>query len=408
MPFRGERQCDERFREVIEFWRRNGLKPGTAAVYGHWIRAFRKYCRQRKLKELHELTLAGSRRFASYYTRHHQMRRPAALEWARDALHAWSHGLGASGFNVPVWKPSFPPQLAPVPLVRQFIDYRRRHAGRSVSTLRQDQRTSLELLEFLRSRNRTCRTVRLPDIDAFALKLRRRMGVIALARQLTSARAFLRFLHVSGRLRFDLAASVVKPSLKRDSRPPRALPWSAVRRILNAVDTSSHTGRRNYAILLLMSVYGLGGAEVVALRLEDIDWDRKTIRVCRPKTQATILLPLLPQAARAVASYLQHSRPNPCRYRQVFIRRKMPYVPLADSTFIRCMLTQYARKAGVTSGHLGSHVLRHSQATRQVELGASLKIVGDILGHRDPRATSHYTHSAVRRLRDLALPLPHA
>ncbi len=72
------------------------------------------------------------------------------------------------------------------------------------------------------------------------------------------------------------------------------------------------------------------------------------------------------------------------------------------------MLTKYGQKAGVTTGPLGSHVLRHSQATRQVELGTSLKLVGDILGHRYPESTSGYTRSAVRRLRDWALPLPHA
>lgn len=62
--------------------------------------------------------------------------------------------------------------------------------------------------------------------------------------------------------------------------------------------------------------------------------------------------------------------------------------------------------AGVTRGALGSHVLRHSQATRQVELGTSLKIVGDILGHRGPQTTSGYTRSAIRNLRNLSLPLP--
>ena len=85
----------------------------------------------------------------------------------------------------------------------------------------------------------------------------------------------------------------------------------------------------------------------------------------------------------------------------------MPFGPFADSTVIRFMLTKYGRRAGVTNGYLGSHVLRHSQATRQIELGTPLKTVGDILGHRDPAATSHYTRSAMHRLRDVALPLPH-
>lgn len=349
-------------------------------------------------------------RFASqgsYYAWHHRMQRSVASESARGALHAWSQGLATCRISVPTWKANVRPQRAPIPVVRQFIEYRCRHAGLSVSTLRHDQSTSLEFLQFVHQRHRTCRTVRLPDIDAFVLQLRRRMDVVSVARQLTCLRAFLRFLRVSGQLRFDLAESVVGPRLKTDRHPPRALPWAAVQRILRAVDIGTHTGRRDYAVLLLMSLYGLGGAEIVGMRLEDIDWDRKTICICRPKTQSTIVLPLLPQAARALVSYLKHSRP-PGPFRQVFLRRKVPYAPFADAIFIRCMLTSYARKAGVTNGCLGSHVLRHSQATRHVELGTPLKVVGDILGHRDPKDTSHYTRSAVRRLRDLALPLPHA
>lgn len=67
-------------------------------------------------------------------------------------------------------------------------------------------------------------------------------------------RALLRFLHASGRLRFDLAASVVGPGLKPDRNPPKALPWSQVRKILRAVDRGTRMGLRDYSILLLMSL----------------------------------------------------------------------------------------------------------------------------------------------------------
>ncbi|MBV8707490.1 MAG: tyrosine-type recombinase/integrase [Acidobacteriaceae bacterium] len=49
---------------------------------------------------------------------------------------------------------------------------------------------------------------------------------------------------------------------------------------------------------------------------------------------------------------------------------------------------------------------RHSHATRQVDAGTSLKMVGDILGHRRPSSTSVYVRVALRRLRTVALPVP--
>ena len=216
---------NKNLREVRRLWFRNGLKASTAAVYCRWIEAFRRYCRERDLKELPELTLAGARGFAECYARERRIRQSLTRASARNALHAWSNALAALGTSVPTWKPLEPPPAVRVPIVRQFIEYRRRHAGVSARTLHQEQSTSLEFLEFLRGRKRTCRTVRLPDVDAFVVRLRRRMDVVAVARQLCSMRALLRFLHVSGRLRFDLAASVVGPFLKPDRHPPRALPW---------------------------------------------------------------------------------------------------------------------------------------------------------------------------------------
>ena len=397
--------CD--LKEIGSWWVRNGIKPGTAAVYLWWIQRFRKYCRKRQLREWRQLTLHGARQFAAWYSRRRRIRRSLAWASARSALQAWANALIALGVSVPPWKVFRPAPAPRVPIIREFIDYRRQHGGVSLRTLQLDQGTSLEFVGFLRLRHRTYRTARLLDVDAFVAKLRRRIGVATLARQLCSVRALLRFLYVSKRLRFDLAASVVGPLLKPDRHPPRALPWPNVRRILQAVECSSPTSCRDYAILLLMSLYGLGGAEVIGLRLEDINWERKTIRICRPKTQSAILLPLLPAAARALVRYFQRGRPASTDHRHVFLRALMPYKPFSGSTAIRHMLTKYGRRAGVTTGSLGSHVLRHSQATRQVELGTPFKVVGDILGHRHPQATSHYTRSAVGRLRDLPLPLPH-
>ena len=391
----------------MRLWIRNGLKPGSVAVYRPWIQNFRVFCEKRGLNELQQLTLSGVREFAEWYARKRRIRRSLAREASSKALHAWSNALATLGISVPKWKSIKPPPAVRLPIVREFVEYRRRHTGVSAGTLHQDQCTSLEFLGFLHRRKRTCHTVRLPDVDAYVARLRRRVGVATVAGRLSHVRALLRFLHASGRLRFDLAVSVAVPLLKPDRHPPKALPWPKVRRILGAVDRGTRLGSRDYAILLLMSLYGLGGAEVVALCMEDINWDRKTLRVYRPKTQARILLPLLPAAARALACYLERSRPSPTPHRQVFLRSIMPHQPMTRSSAIAYMLTKYGQKAGVTTGPLGSHVLRHSQATRQVELGTSLKLVGDILGHRYPQTTSGYTRSAVRRLRDLALPLPH-
>jgi site-specific recombinase XerD len=85
---------------------------------------------------------------------------------------------------------------------------------------------------------------------------------------------------------------------------------------------------------------------------------------------------------------------------------RAPYKPLACAVSVRHILHAHAHRAGVTAPYLGTHVLRHTHACRQMELGAPPDVIGDILGHRDPDSTSAYLRVATERLRDLALPVP--
>lgn len=82
---------------------------------------------------------------------------------------------------------------------------------------------------------------------------------------------------VRGRSRHDLSGSILSPIIRVNERPHRALAWKDVKRILRAVDRSRPTGRRDYAILLMMSVYGLGSGEVIGLSLDDINWRAQTL-----------------------------------------------------------------------------------------------------------------------------------
>jgi integrase len=96
----------------------------------------------------------------------------------------------------------------------------------------------------------------------------------------------------------DLANGVIAPRYRVDERPPRCLPWSDVQKILRAVSRTEAPGKRDYAIVLLLATYGLGAAEVLGIRLGDVDWQAAVLRVRRPKTNVSIELPLLPAVAQ--------------------------------------------------------------------------------------------------------------
>jgi integrase len=158
-------------------------------------------------------------------------------------------------------------------------------------------------------------------------------------------------------------------------------------------------------MFLLMAAYGLGAGEVVRLRLDDIDWRARILRARRAKTAVPLELPLLPAISRALTAYLCRGRPGHSPAREIFVTKALPHRALTTSV-LRHQVRLYAGRVGVVAAVIGSHVFRHSHATRQVEAGAPPKVVSDILGHRRPSSTSVYVRLAFQRLRAVALPVP--
>ena len=156
----------------------------------------------------------------------------------------------------------------------------------------------------------------------------------------------------------------------------------------------------------MMSTYGLGAGEVRGLQFHDIDWTAGTLSIVRPKTGVAFTLPLLPAVAEALARYLRNGRPLDTPTRHVFVLTKMPFTPFDASSAIRHIIIRHAKVAGIEAAYLGSHVLRHSNAARQIDLGTPPRVLSDLLGHRDPESISAYVRIATDTLREISLPVP--
>jgi integrase len=263
-----------------------------------------------------------------------------------------------------------------------------------------------KLLDHLSRQGKTWRTMVLSDTDEFLIECSRRYARATTADIAGSVRSFARFLLATGRISFDLAESVISPVQPKYERPRRALPWEDIQRLLRAVDISTARGLRDHALLLMMSTYGLGAGEVIGLQLQDIDWNVNTLKVVRPKTGVAYTLPLLPAVAKVLARYLRHGRPPLTPTRHLFVRMKMPFGPLSESSPVRYILNKHARVARLDATNLGTHVLRHSYAARQIEVGTRPRVLSDLLGHRDSESVSAYVRIATESLREISLPVP--
>ena len=219
-----------------------------------------------------------------------------------------------------------------------------------------------------------------------------------------SLRAFLRYLRYRGEITTDLAACVPTVANWSLSTLPKFLQPGQVQQVLDHCDRHSAVGLRNYAILVLLARLGLRACEVVAMTLDDIDWEGAHLMV-RGKGGQRVQMPLSAEVGHAIAAYLRKGRPR-CTSRRLFIREHAPRVGFANSCAVSTLVQRALADAGVDSPHTGAYVFRHSLATEMLRQGASLGEIGQLLRHAHPDTTQIYAKVDVCALRPLALRWP--
>jgi site-specific recombinase XerD len=239
------------------------------------------------------------------------------------------------------------------------------------------------------------------DLHRFILREVRRVSRTHARNTVSILRSFLRFLRQRGAIKTDLAPALLGVAQWRLSHIPKSLPPEQVERLLGSCDRGTPSGQRDYAILLLLARLGLRGGEVLAMTLDDLDWERSEI-VVRGKGQRFERLPLPKDVGSAIVRYLRHVRPA-CSTRRVFIRLKAPRQGLRLSA-ICCVVRRALQRAGLNPDFKGAHLLRHSLASKMLRRGASLGEIGQLLRHSQPTTTQIYAKVDIEALRSIALP----
>lgn len=265
-----------------------------------------------------------------------------------------------------------------------------------------------EIRHFLGYLDRTGRgvlgAVTVDDVRGFMVEMasKRPAGI---GNVVWSLKRFFAFLNVAGlsEVRVDGLLAGAAP------RRVRALPCftrEETDRLIEGIETETACGKRDYAMVLLAVSTGLRCCDIVALRLDQIDWRRDEIRLVQAKTSRPLVLPLSALAGNAVAEWILHGRPD-CDAPEVFVRLKAPFVKLGNSTGSTLMRRRLTRAGIEHVAHDGKsfHALRRTAGTRLIESGAGLPLAAQILGHARIDSARRYFALASEQIRQCALPL---
>lgn len=218
-----------------------------------------------------------------------------------------------------------------------------------------------------------------------------------------TVRQFLDFCFKNGYLTEDLSPHTPSVHYDKRSRIPSAYSQEDVLKLLSLIDRSNPVGKRNYAVILLITRLGLRSGDVASLKYENINWEENKISITQHKTGNPLTLPLLEDVGLAIIDYLKFGRPKN-ESPNIFIRHRPPVSPFKAGA-IYSFVASYMGKAGllVQGKKHGPHALRHSLASRLLEENIPLPVISAILGHADTNTTATYLSIDIEKLRSCAL-----
>jgi integrase/recombinase XerD len=189
----------------------------------------------------------------------------------------------------------------------------------------------------------------------------------------------------------DVIAAVPRP--KKERKLPEVLNQIEVMKILESLENIKHR-----MILVLTYSAGLRVSEVVRLKLEDIDEERKLIHIRQAKGRKDRYTVLSKVAWDLLSVYLKKYKPE----EWLFVGSQ-PETHITERT-VQHIFEKACEKAGIKKD-VSVHSLRHSFATHLLEGGTDLRYIQELLGHASSKTTEIYTHVSKKNIESIQSPL---
>ena len=218
------------------------------------------------------------------------------------------------------------------------------------------------------------------------------------ARKVAAVRSFFGYLSANELISEDPTENLGSPRVGR--AVPKFISEDDVKLLLStAADTGTPEGRRDASILELLYATGVRVSELVALNVQDIDFEEGFIRAWGKGSKERIVY-LYPEALSNLREYIGGARAELVSNKKgetaLYINNRGERL---TRQWVWNILKTAAKKSGVDP-KITPHTLRHSFATHLLQNGASLRHVQELLGHSNISTTQVYTHLTDSHIRD--------
>jgi len=313
---------------------------------------------------------------------------------------------GVSGFTrylyakgkIATPRPMRKPQQPPLPAIYEdYLVHHKRYRQAPDIAVTRIRRVLFAFDAYCQQSGIQLRSLRIEHIDTFHKEFFKHFKENTCGVYRNYLKNFLRYLyHERGILTLDLAPMVVGRREYVNAKPPKFLRPAEVQKLFSSLNPSSASGVRTYAMIHLAYTMGLRPQEISLIRLNDIHFTEKLLRVCVRKGDNPLELPIPDHTIKAVAAYIIGSRPkSDCN--RLFLTRQPPYRPTTANA-IGQHITKAMRKAGLNAT---AYWLRHTYAQNLLEAGASIFEIKEMLGHDQIESTKRYLHMHTKLMRQV-------
>lgn len=230
---------------------------------------------------------------------------------------------------------------------------------------------------------------------------------ITLLDTIQKIRPILQYAYDAHFIKHDYSTILYGIGINKNECLPDHYSISEIKQILKSIDRKNESGKRRYAIVLMISILGIRAIDVSLMKIDNIDWDNNRLNFCQSKTKGNISLHIPTALKNAILDYLSVRKDIESKYLFVHLPKNGLKGKLSSTSISRIVNESFQNSNIDINGRKHhSHVLRHSLACDMINNNVQIETVSEILGHSHYQSTKSYAKISIETMRFLSLEVP--